>query len=95
MFTPVRGAAVLALLVAWSVPVVSMADNVSSGRILGAPFGKTTNGAAVELYTLRNRRGMEARIATYGSLSATGARTFSSFNGRWRRIRCRRRAARP
>src|SRR5690242_19352556 len=32
------------------------------------PFGKTTDGQSVELYTLRNRRGMEARITNYGGI---------------------------
>jgi len=36
--------------------------------ILSAPFGKTPSGAAVELYTLRNKHGMEAHIATYGGI---------------------------
>jgi len=31
-----------------------------------ASFGQTPAGVAVELYTLRNRQGMEAHIATYG-----------------------------
>ena len=38
------------------------------GSITSAAFGKTTDGTAVEIYTLRNRNGMEARIATYGSI---------------------------
>ena len=37
-----------------------------SDAITHAPFGKTTAGTSVELYTLRNQRGMEAHIATYG-----------------------------
>ena len=37
-----------------------------SDAITHAPFGKTTTGTPVELYTLRNQHGMEARIATYG-----------------------------
>ncbi len=37
-----------------------------SDAIKHAPFGKTAAGTAVELYTLRNRHGMEAHIATYG-----------------------------
>jgi aldose 1-epimerase len=36
--------------------------------ITDAPFGKTRNGTAVQIYTLRNRHGMEARIATYGGI---------------------------
>jgi aldose 1-epimerase len=36
--------------------------------IVAAPFGKTRSGTAVQIYTLRNRHGMEARIATYGGV---------------------------
>lgn len=32
------------------------------------PFGKTADGTPVELYMLKNGRGMEARIATYGGI---------------------------
>jgi aldose 1-epimerase len=38
----------------------------SNGTISHAPFGRTPDGAPVELYTLRNRSGMEARIMTFG-----------------------------
>jgi len=34
--------------------------------VINTRFGNLANGAAVELYTLRNRNGMEVRIATYG-----------------------------
>jgi len=40
----------------------------SKGSISRAAFGKTPEGGAVELYTLRNGQGMEARIATYGGV---------------------------
>ena len=40
----------------------------SLGTISRAPFGKTTNGTPVEIYTLRNSHGMEARIMTYGGI---------------------------
>ena len=36
--------------------------------ISNAPFGNLPNGEAVALYTLRNRHGMEVRIATYGGI---------------------------
>jgi aldose 1-epimerase len=36
------------------------------GSITGAAFGKATEGQAAEIYTLRNRHGMEARITNYG-----------------------------
>jgi aldose 1-epimerase len=47
---------------------VCMAADSSHDTVSSAHFGVTANGAAVELYTLRNRGGMEARIATYGGI---------------------------
>jgi aldose 1-epimerase len=38
------------------------------GTISQAPFGKTPDGTPVEIYTLRNDKGMEARIMTYGGI---------------------------
>jgi aldose 1-epimerase len=38
------------------------------GTISQAPFGKMPGGAPVEIYTLRNSKGMEARIMTYGGI---------------------------
>jgi len=38
------------------------------GTISQAPFGKTPEGTPVEIYTLRNAKGMEARIMTYGGI---------------------------
>jgi aldose 1-epimerase len=38
------------------------------GTISQAPFGKTADGTSVEIYTLRNVRGCEARIMTYGGI---------------------------
>src|SRR5208337_3330244 len=38
------------------------------GTISQAPFGKTPDGTPVEIYTLRNSKGMEARIMTYGGI---------------------------
>ncbi len=40
----------------------------STDSINRAPFGKTPDGASVEIYTLRNRNGCEARILTYGGI---------------------------
>jgi aldose 1-epimerase len=40
----------------------------SAGAISAAPFGNTTDGTPVQIYTLRNRNGMEARIMTYGGI---------------------------
>ncbi len=42
--------------------------NTPKGTITKADFGQTPNGQAVELYTLRNARGVEARIMTYGGI---------------------------
>ena len=46
----------------------AMTRAADSGAISHAPFGRTQTGATVELYTLRNRNGMEAAIATYGGI---------------------------
>jgi aldose 1-epimerase len=37
-------------------------------RIMKQPFGKTAAGEAVDLFTLTNRNGVEARIMTYGGI---------------------------
>ena len=47
---------------------VCVAAPSSRDSISSTPFGVTPSGAAVELYTLRNGQGMEARIATYGGI---------------------------
>ena len=38
------------------------------GSITQADFGKTADGQSVEIYTLRNSKGAEARIMTYGGI---------------------------
>lgn len=40
----------------------------SNSSITKADFGKTPEGQAVEIYTLRNTKGTEARILTYGGI---------------------------
>ncbi|HZM04713.1 MAG TPA: aldose epimerase family protein [Candidatus Saccharimonadales bacterium] len=40
----------------------------SSGAITKAPFGHALDGTPVEIYTLRNANGVEARICTYGGI---------------------------
>jgi aldose 1-epimerase len=42
--------------------------NTPKGTITKADFGKTPEGQNVEIYTLRNSHGMEARIITYGGI---------------------------
>src|SRR5450432_3814390 len=46
----------------------SMSDHSPADSIVRSPFGQLPDGAAVDLYRLRNRRGMEAHIATYGGI---------------------------
>lgn len=57
----------LGLLAACFTGCESM-SNTSQGTITKADFGRTPDGAAVEIYTLRNARGAEARILTYGGI---------------------------
>src|SRR5260221_5051759 len=47
---------------------ISMTDASSRDLLTHAPFGKTAKGVRVERYTLRNRNGLEAQIATYGGI---------------------------
>ncbi len=65
----VAGAGTVAAVLAASVPPeISMADQPSHGTIVSAPFGATPGGEAVQLYTLRNRHGMQASITNYGGI---------------------------
>lgn len=41
---------------------------MKNSAISKAPFGSTPDGQPVEIYTLRNRNGLEARIMTYGGI---------------------------
>ncbi len=43
-------------------------NNTPKGTITKADFGATPEGQPVELYTLRNSKGMEAQIMTYGGI---------------------------
>ncbi len=42
------------------------AESAAKPSVTKAPYGTTSDGAAVEIYTLRNSAGSEARIITYG-----------------------------
>jgi aldose 1-epimerase len=56
------GAAFLAGCASMPIPANTL------GTISQAPFGKTPDGTPVDIYTLRNSKGMEARIMTYGGI---------------------------
>jgi aldose 1-epimerase len=43
-------------------------NNTPKGNITKADFGTGPEGRSVELYTLRNSKGMEAKISTYGGI---------------------------
>jgi aldose 1-epimerase len=47
---------------------MSASNSTTNSSITKAPFGKTPEGKAVEIYTLRNAKGAEARIMTYGGI---------------------------
>jgi aldose 1-epimerase len=55
---------------AFFVGCATMSNSSASAidTITKAPFGKTSDGAPVEIYTLRNANGCEARIMTYGGI---------------------------
>jgi aldose 1-epimerase len=46
----------------------SMSDHSTRDDIVRSVFGRMPDGTEVDLYRLRNRRGMEADIATYGGI---------------------------
>ncbi len=48
--------------------LVGCAANSSSPQMSRQPFGQTKDGVAVDIFTLRNSKGAEARISNYGGL---------------------------
>ena len=56
------------LVAATLVGCSSMSTHNSNSSITKADFGKTPDGQAVEIYTLHNSKGAEARIMTYGGI---------------------------
>ena len=57
----------LALVLSGALPAQSPgAAPMSQSSITHTSFGQSTSGTPVDLYTLRNKHGMEVRIATYG-----------------------------
>ncbi len=65
-------------LINWTFPLTAMAGaacllgcssmSYSGGDIGKQPFGATKDGTPVDLYTLRNSKGAEARICNYGGI---------------------------
>ena len=66
MFTSRTTLAIAGLCAACLVGCAGMPD--SRATIASAPFGAVPDGTPVEIYTLRNSRGMEAGIMTYGGI---------------------------
>jgi aldose 1-epimerase len=56
----------LLLIVAFIISTSALA--IAQPSINRKPFGKTLDGQSVDIYTLKNRRGMEARITNYGGI---------------------------
>jgi aldose 1-epimerase len=56
------------LLAAFLAGCAAMSNSNSSSTITKADFGKTPDGTPVEIYTLRNSKGAEACIMTYGGI---------------------------
>ena len=51
-----------------STPPCCCSTGATGKPIAGEPFGATRDGTPVQIYTLRNSKGMEARIMTYGGI---------------------------
>src|SRR6266403_5283153 len=66
------------------MPQLGMSAQATSNAITTVPFGKMPDGTSVELYVLRNHRGMEAKIATYGGVVTS--LTAPDRNGRYRDV---------
>jgi len=59
-------AGIAGLILAAVAMIVSANAKGTTAMPQKAPFGQTTDGTAVEIYTLTNKSGAEARIMTYG-----------------------------
>src|SRR6266851_598226 len=51
-----------------TVGCTSTKEAALTRKLTSEPWGKTAAGEPVELYTLTNAKGVEARIATYGGI---------------------------
>ncbi|HKV34905.1 MAG TPA: aldose epimerase family protein, partial [Pyrinomonadaceae bacterium] len=59
---------ILKLLFVFALVLSPLAVAVAQPAITSTSFGKTAGGQNVQIYTLRNRHGMEARITNYGGI---------------------------
>src|ERR1700736_5019419 len=62
---------VILLATILSVSCTSTREAALTRKLTSEPWGKTAAGAPVELYTLTNAKGAEARIATYGGIGVS------------------------
>jgi aldose 1-epimerase len=69
------------LLTVSLVGCACMSSSHSNSSITKAAFGKMPNGQSVEIYTLRNSKGAEARIMTYGGI--VQSLTMPDINGKF------------
>jgi aldose 1-epimerase len=58
----------LVAVAAFALPLPALSDHLVPDAIDRESFGATPSGAPVRRYTLRNRRGLEAKIMTYGGI---------------------------
>ncbi|CAN5437399.1 galactose mutarotase [soil metagenome] len=50
------------------LPALLLVPSLTFGQVTEAPFGKLPDGREVKLYTLKNAKGMTAKIMTYGAI---------------------------
>jgi aldose 1-epimerase len=56
------------LALAGAAPIDAKGDKVMTANAKQQPFGKNADGAQVELWTLTNKNGMQAKVMTYGAI---------------------------
>jgi aldose 1-epimerase len=71
--TPVAAVPWLCLSSSLPLRALAMPDTALKSSITREVFGTTGDGVRVERYTLKNRHGMEAKIATFGGVVTSGA----------------------
>ncbi|MCW5978827.1 MAG: galactose mutarotase [Bryobacteraceae bacterium] len=63
-----RAAMIAGLLVTASCSTGGRRETGEGTKVNKESFGKTADGAAIDIYTLRNKNGVEARIINYGAI---------------------------